>query len=200
VVSGADHREESTAVVSAGDLEAVALFDCVIEGGSLDQCPSKRGYEFFQVASGHQLTVFCPCGPGDVLVHQGPTQIVDPRTEKLAYPVEADLDPGSLHVVDESVVGDSCHSMHKEGFSEGRASARAPLEVDRGGHVDERQAHELGKSPGFLLEVATSKEVADPVFGVFHGSEHDGDVGADSKRMSSAVGLKPLISVDLVRA
>ena len=116
----------------------MALLDWLIEGRSLDQRPSKRGYEFFKVVSGPQLTVFCPCGPGDVLVHQGSTQIVDSGTEKLAYPVEADLDPGSLDIVDEPVVGDSGHSMHKEGFSEGRASARAPLEVDRGGHVDER--------------------------------------------------------------
>jgi len=124
--------------VSSGDLEAMALLDWFIEGRSLDQCPSKRGYEFFKVVSGHQLTVFRPCGPGDVLVHEGSTQIVDSGTEKLAYPVEADLDPGSLDIVDEPVVGDSGHSMHKEGFAEGRASARAPLEVDRGGHVDER--------------------------------------------------------------
>ena len=55
--------------------------------------------------------------------------------------------------------------------------------------MDKRQAHELGKAAGFFLEVAAPEEVADPVLGVFHGSEHDGDVGADAERVGGAVGL-----------
>ena len=55
--------------------------------------------------------------------------------------------------------------------------------------MDKRQAYELGKTAGFLLEVAAPEQVADPVLGVFHGSEHDGDVGADTECVGGAVGL-----------
>ena len=79
--SGADHGEEGASVVPAGDLEAVTLLDRAVESGPLDEGSSKGCHEFFQIVAGYQLTVFCPCGPGDVLVHQGSTQVIDPRTQ-----------------------------------------------------------------------------------------------------------------------
>ena len=79
--SGADHGEEGASVMSTGDLEAMTLLDRAVEGGPLDQGPFKGSHEFFKIVPGHQLTVFGPCGPGDVLVHQGSAQVVDPRPE-----------------------------------------------------------------------------------------------------------------------
>ena len=79
--SGADHGEEDASVMATGDLEAMTLLDRAVESGPLDQGSSKRSHKFFQIVPGCQLTVFRTCGPGDVLVHQGSTQVVDPRTE-----------------------------------------------------------------------------------------------------------------------
>ena len=79
--SGADHGEEGASVMSTGDLEAMTLLDRAVESGPLNQGSSKGCHEFFQIVLGCQLTVFRPCGPGDVLVHQGSALVVDPRTE-----------------------------------------------------------------------------------------------------------------------
>ena len=97
-------------------------------------------------------------------------------------------------------VGDAGDGVHEQRLAEGRAPAGLALQVDRRRHVHERQADELGEAAGLLLQVAGDDEVPGPRPGLLDRAEHDRDVAAQPDRVGGAVGLEPLLGVDLVGA
>ena len=52
-----------------------------------------------------------------------------------------------------AVVGDARDGVHQQRLAEGRAAPRLALQVDRRGHVHERERHELGEAAGLFLQV-----------------------------------------------
>ena len=85
----------------------------------------------FQLLWGSQLTVFGAGRPGDVLIHEGPAHIVAAGRQQAPPAFQAELDPGSLDVVDEAVEGDAGHGMNQHDLIPGRAGPGPAPQVDR---------------------------------------------------------------------
>ena len=116
------------------------------------------------------------------------------------YAAEAELDPGCLDVVDVARIGEPTDGMHQDRLAEGGAAPTLVLEVDRRGHVDEGQRHELGEPARLALQRPGADDVAGPRVGLLDGAEHDRDVGAETDPVGRAVGVEPLVGGDLVGA
>ena len=129
-----------------------------------------------------------------------PPEVVGAGLEQLARPLGAHLDPADLDVVDVARVGDARHRVHQQGLTEGRSPPRPALEVDRGGHVHEGQRHELGEAARLALQGTGAHDVPRPAARLLDRAEHDGDVRAQADRVRGAVGVEPLLGVDLVGA
>ena len=98
------------------------------------------------------------------------------------------------------MIGDAPDGVHQEGLAERRPPPRLLLQIDGRCHVDERQGDELGEPARLLLERPRAHHVARPVHRPFDGAEHDRDVRPQSERVCRAVGLQPLLRIDLVAA
>ena len=99
----------------------------------------------------HLLAVRRARRAGDVLIHQCAAEVVTARSEQLPGSAQSDLHPTRLDVVDPAVIGDPPHRVHQQRLSEGWAPAGLTLKIYRGGHMDERERHELGEPSGLLL-------------------------------------------------
>ena len=97
--------------------------DPAVEGGALHQGPTQGGHDGAEPSAPMQLAVAGPGRPGDVLVHQGAAQVVDPGPEHLADALGAHLHPADLDVLDGVAVGDAAHRVHQQRLAERRAPA-----------------------------------------------------------------------------
>ena len=118
----------------------------------------------------------------------------------MANRIEAELDPRTLDVVDASAIRDPGDGVHQDDLPEGRTATGFLLEIDRAGHVHERQADELREPAGLLLECSSAKEVMNPVLRALNRPEHDRHIASEADGMGDAVGFEPFLGVDLVGA
>ena len=190
-----------TAAVGLGGPEPLAhRGDPAVERRALLEWPTEGIDDRVEIAVVELLAVARARGPRDVLVHQRAAEVVAPGEQRLASAIETGLRPRDLHVVDPAAVGDPADRVHEEHLAHGGPTARPLLEVDRAGHVHERERHELGEAAGLLLQRPRAHEVAGDVHRALDRAEHDRDVGAQADRMGKPVGLEPLLGVHLVGA
>jgi hypothetical protein len=88
--------------------------------------------------------------------------------------------------------------MHQHGLAEGRAAARASLQIDRRFHVDERQGHEFGKSARLGLQQAQPQQMPRPVNVTVDVTIHDRGRRLETGTMGGTHHLKPPLGSDLV--
>ena len=132
---------------------------------SVERCTSgrpKRGHQGLELLDAHALPVGRAGRPRDVLVHERAPDVVGAGLEDLAGALDAHLHPTHLNVVDVAVVGDAGHRVHEQRLAEGRPAAGLALQVDRRGHVDEGERHELGEATGLALQGPGAHDVAGP--------------------------------------
>ena len=90
--------------------------------------------------------------------------------------------------------------VDEQHLPERRARPGPPLEVERRGHVHERERHELGEAAGLGLQGPGPHQMAGDVDRRFDVAEHDGDVRAQTDLVGAAVRVEPLVGRDLVGA
>jgi hypothetical protein len=84
-------------------------------------------------------------------------------------------------------VGDAGNGMHQDHLSPGRAAACSALEVDRGGHVYERQGHELGTDGDLFPRRAAPRTDRDP--GILDGGATVGVLSVETANRLTAKGV-----------
>ncbi len=76
--------EDATSVGAGRRAEPAGLVDAAVEGGPLDEWPSQRGHDRPEGFGVHGLAVGGAGRSGDVLVHEGPPEIVHAGPQQLA--------------------------------------------------------------------------------------------------------------------
>ena len=88
-----------------------------IERVSLDQQTAERFDDPMEILGLHELTVTCPGGARDVLIHQGSTEIIATRDKKLPNALASNFHPGGLDVTDHLVIGNASRVDSLETFA-----------------------------------------------------------------------------------
>lgn len=77
VVSVSDQGDSYPTVIGPDDLEPVPWVDGSVERCPLPKGPAQRLHQNIEIALGDLLAMLGAGGSGDVLVHEGATQIID---------------------------------------------------------------------------------------------------------------------------
>src|SRR5215210_461174 len=86
-----------------------------VQSGAPPWDPTDGAYQPLHVGRSQLLPVRRSGGPGDVLVHEGPAQVVGSGPQGELGPLDPHLDPGDLDVRDVAVQGDACDRVQLEG-------------------------------------------------------------------------------------
>ena len=92
------------------------------------------------------------------------------------------------------------HRVHQHGLAEGRAAARAPVQIDRRFHRHERQRHQFGDAAGSHLEIAQPHQMPRPMARTVDMAVHDRRRGLEADAVRRLDDVEPLLRVDLVGA
>ena len=71
------------------------------------------------------------------------------------------------------MVHEVLHRVDQHDLTPRRTATGPAVEVDRCGHVHERQRNELGEPTGLALQFRGAQQVPSPVLRLFHRAEHD---------------------------
>ncbi len=159
-----------------------------VERRSLLERASERLGDPAEARLVHRLAVGGAGSTRDVLVDEGPPEVVAAGLKKLAGARCAHLDPARLDVVDGAGVGEAPDGVHEEGLAERRPPPRPVLEVDGRRHVDKGERDELGEATRLVLERPCGEHVAGPRSRRLDGAEHDRHVRAEADPVSSSGG------------
>src|SRR6266542_216235 len=92
-----------------------------------------------------------------------------------------------------SIEQDPGHRVHPTVFHNRGPGPRTPCEIDGRGLVNERERHELGETPGVVLDPADTSNVENPVGWRVHVPEHDRRRGAEAERVRRPDDLLPRV-------
>src|SRR5262245_38286731 len=149
--SGSRGRSRTIALTSVG------LHD-LVQRGSLGRRTARPAGGVDQLLGLEPHPVPGPRHPGDVLLHQGPTQVVDAPAQALGGRLEAHLHPARLQVGDRPPKGETEGGRVLEVVRPG--DLLHPVSPAEQGVVrDEAERHELGDPAGALLEAADDPHV-----------------------------------------